>query len=184
MEQLPASITITVALLTVFFCFIVGLKYTSLSNFTRTRLMMTSFFFFIVATLTISFWQYALATLPFTIPSFASGALIGYFIGVRAAEKRLSTEGLAHYMEHFAHVPVTELKKLTWWSVINFYSVMSALVLINLVGFSTVIFRQNEGLAIMTSAVGALLLGTIAPYLVHLWSISTRHHPTSTTSER
>jgi len=173
--ELPASITITIALLTVFLCFFVGLKYATISSFTRMRLMMTSFFFFIVATLTISFWQFTLDTIPFTAPAFIIGALMGYIVGVRAAEHRLRTEGIAHYMEHFAHVHVTEFKKLTWWSVINFYSVMGALILINLVGFTTVILQQNKSFAILTSAVGAFLLGTIAPYLVHLWSIRAKH---------
>jgi hypothetical protein len=171
MEQLPGSITITVLLLTIFLSFITALKYAVANDFMRKRLIMTSFFFFIIATLTVSFWEYALATLPFTIPACLIGALIGRLVGVRAAQARLKAEGLAHYTKHFAHVHTEELKHFTWWTLINFYSVMSALVLINLVGFSTVIFRQNEMLAIMTSMVGAFLLGTIAPYLIHLWGI-------------
>lgn len=184
MDQLPTSITLTIALLTIFLCYIVILNYNVADNFRRTRLSMTSFFFFIVITLSISFWQYTLATLPSTIPAFLVGALIGYVIGVRTAEKRLNTEGTAHYMEHFMHVHAQEFKKLTWWSLINFYSIMGALVLINFVGFSTVLFRQNELLAIVTSSVGAFLLGTIAPYLVHLWSIRAKHHASNTTSDR
>jgi hypothetical protein len=174
MDQLPGTITVTIALLTVFLVFITALKYAVPNDFARTRAIMTSFFFFIVATLTISFRQYAMATLPFAIPAFFVGSVIGYAIGVRAAEKKLSAQGVAHYMEHFAHVHVGDLQKLNWWSVINFYSVMGALVLINFVGLSTVIFRQSEDLAILTSAVGAFLLGTIAPYLLHLWSIRTK----------
>src|SRR6185312_10799789 len=119
MTELPNSITLTIALLTVFLCFIVAINYAVPDNFRRTRLSMTSFFFFIVVTLTISFWQYTLATLPFTVPAFAVGALIGYVIGVRTAEKRLNAEGTAHYMEHFMHIHTRELKKLTWWSLIN-----------------------------------------------------------------
>jgi hypothetical protein len=169
--DLPASILITIALLTVFLCFFVGLKYSEMSYFTRMRLMMTSFFFFIVAILSISFWQFTFVTLPFTIPAFIVGAIIGHVVGVRAANQRLRSEGPAHYMEHFAHVHVREFKKLTWWSLINFYSVMGAIILINLIGFTTVILQQDQTFAILTSAVGAFLLGTIAPYLVHLWSL-------------
>jgi hypothetical protein len=171
MADLPSSITITIALLTVFLGFITSLKYAVSNHFTRTRLIMTSFFFFIVATLTISFSEFAVDTLPFTIPSFIVGALIGYLFGVRAAEVRLKQEGLAHYTRHFAHIHLRGLSDLNWWTLINFYSVMSALALINLVGLSTVIFRHSEVLAIFTSVVGAFLLGTIAPYLVHLWSL-------------
>ncbi len=176
MEQLPPSITITIVILTVFFCFILGLKYSALSNFMRTRLMMTAFFFFIVATLTISFWQYTSATLPFTIPAFVLGALIGYFVGVRAAEDRLNTEGISDYMQHFAHIRPDQMHKFTWWSFVNFYSVMGALILINMVGFTNVILGQNESFAIFTSSVGAFLLGTIAPYLIHLWMIGNQSH--------
>jgi hypothetical protein len=184
MEQLPGSIIVTIAVLTVFLSLVTALKYAVADNFTRTRAIMTLFFFFIVTTLTISFWQYALATLPYTVPAWLLGALIGYVLGVRAAQKKLSMEGVTHYMEHFAHIHSDDLQHLTWWTLINFYTVMSALVLINLVGFSTVLFRQSEGLAIMTSAVGAFLLGTIAPYLIHLWSIKAAHPKSSTTSER
>ncbi|MSR70667.1 hypothetical protein EXS62_01350 [Candidatus Kaiserbacteria bacterium] len=184
MDQLPVSITVTVVVLTAFLIFITALKYAGLSEFSRTRLMMTSFFCFIVTTLTISFWPYTLVTLPFTIPACVVGIVLGYALGVRAARQRLSAEGMVHYMEHFAHIHPTHLKNLTWWSLINFYSVMSALVLINLVGFSTVLFRDAQTLAILTSAVGAFLLGTIIPYLIHLWSIKAKHPSTSSTSER
>src|SRR6185503_15192921 len=107
-------------------------------------------------------WQFTLATLPFTIPTFGVGALLGYMIGVRAAEKRLNTEGLSHYMEHFAHIHLNTEKNVQWWSLINFYSIMGALILINLVGFTNVILGQNKTFAIFTSAVGAFLIGTIA----------------------
>ena len=184
MDQLPASITLTVAVLTVFFIFILALKYALPDSFARTRLMMTSFFFFIVTTLTISFWPYTLATLPFTIPACILGTVVGYALGVRAAQQRLNAEGMVQYMEHFAHIHSTHLKNLTWWSLINFYSVMSAILLINLVGFSTVLFPQVQNLAIATSGIGAFLIGTIAPYLIHLWSIKARHSSTIPTSER
>ncbi len=183
METLPNSITITVAVLTVFLVFITALKYGVEDEFMRTRLTMTAFFLFIVATLTISFWDYTAATLPFTIPAFLLGALIGYILGVRTEQQKLRDHGLAYYKAHFAHIHMHDVEALNWWAVINFYSVMSALVLINLVGFSTVLFRGSEDLAIATSVVGAFLLGTIAPYLLHLWSIKTAHAKSSTTSE-
>ena len=180
---LPSSITLVIALLALFLSYLVVLKHTVRNNFSRTRLGMTSFFFFIVATLSLSFWRYTLDTLPFAVPAFLLGCLLGYLIGVRGAEERLKKEGSTHYREHFAHIHLRGLQDLTWWSVLNFYSVAGALVLINLVGFSTVIMH-SEALAIMTSAVGAFLLGTILPYLFHLWTISARHHPNSTTSDK
>lgn len=171
--SLPGSIVLAVAVLTVFLCYLVILKYTERDDFHRTRLSMTSFFFFIVVTLSISFWHYTLATLPYAAPAFAAGLVAGYLVGVRGAEERLKKEGHAHYREHFAHIHLRGLRDLNWWSVINFYTVAGALVLINLVGFSTVLM-PSESLAIGTSAVGAFLLGSIAPYLMHLWSISRR----------
>ncbi|HVV14960.1 MAG TPA: hypothetical protein VHD55_00960 [Candidatus Paceibacterota bacterium] len=183
MEQLPNSITITVAALTVFLSIITALKYAIEDEFTRTRLIMTLFFLFIVATITISFWKYTLDTLPFTIPAWLLGALIGYLLGVRTEQAKLQAQGLTHYVQHFAHIHPTDFKKFTWWSVINFYSVMGALLLINLVGFSTVLYREVEPLAIATSVVGAFLLGTIAPYLLHLWSIKAPHAKRRTASE-
>ncbi|MDP3646259.1 MAG: hypothetical protein Q8R25_04175 [bacterium] len=172
MSQLPITITITLALLAFFLIFITSLKYAIRNNFMRTRVIMTSFFLFIVCTLTISFWPYAMATFPFTVPAAIIGAMLGYLIGVRTEQQKLRAHGLEYYMEHFAHIHSTDLKNLTWWSVVNFYSVMGGLVLINCVGLSTVFFYGSESWAIGTSVVGALLIGSIAPYLVHLWSVT------------
>lgn len=183
-KMLPGTITLTIALLTVFFCFIAALNYLVLDNFLRTRIIMTSFFFFIVTTLTISFWQYTLITLPYTIPAFGIGLIGGYLLGVRAAEKRLHAEGLAFYTRHFAHIEVRGFTKMKWWIFINYYSIMGALVLINFVGISTVLFRNNTAFAITTSVVGAFLIGSIAPYLIHLWRINATHHASSTSNER
>jgi hypothetical protein len=183
MEQLPPSIILTIAVLTAFLIFITALRYSVPDSFTRTKLSMTMFFCFIVATLTISFWQYTLDTLPYTIPASLLGVVMGWLIGVRAAEDRVRTEGLAHYMEHFAHVHIGEGRRLTWWSVINFYTVMGALLLINFVGLSTVIFNEAKNWALITSSIGAFLLGTLVPYLIHVWSIGERHKAKSTTSE-
>jgi hypothetical protein len=175
MNQLPASITIVVALLAIFLVFITSLKYSGWSNFSRTRAMMTSFFFFIVATLTISFLPFAMDTFPYSAPAFLVGLLIGYLFGVTTEQQKLRAQGLQHYMQHFAHIHVDDFRHLTWWSVINFYSVMGGLLLINLVGLSTVIFHGSEIWAILTSAAGAFLLGTIVPYLIHLWSVNASH---------
>ena len=171
MDQLPVSIPIVIAVLTIFLTYTVGLTYTIRSNFVRTRLIMTSFFFFIVITLSISFWNFALATLPYTIPAACIGALIGYFLGVQTERNKLDAQGLELYMEHFAHIHIRDVRALNWWSLINFYSVMGGLALINLVGLSNVIFHGSEFGAIATSVVGAFLIGTIVPYLMHLWSI-------------
>jgi hypothetical protein len=184
MDHLPLSIIATIAVLTMFLVFITAIKYAVRNDFLRMRLMMTAFFFYIVAALTISFWPYALESLPFTAPAALLGALMGRVVGVRAAEHRLHSKGIEHYMEHFAHLHSDENKKIVWWSIINFYTVMSALILVNFIGLSTVIFSKAHDWAIVSSAFGALLLGTIAPYLVHLWSIQTRHTKSSSTSER
>lgn len=170
---LSGSMPLVIALLAAFLSYLVVLKYTVRDKFKSTRLSMTSFFFFIVITLSLSFWRYTLDTLPYTIPAFLLGIILGYAVGVRGAEERLKSEGLLRYREHFAHVHITGLKDMTWWSVINFYSVMGALALINLVGFSVVIM-QSKVFAIGTSVVGAFLLGTIVPYLVHIWTLSSR----------
>lgn len=182
-EQLPPSITLTIVLLTAFLIFVSALKFTIEDHFKRTRLMMTSFFFFIIATLTISFREYTLITLPFTIPAFLVGVGAGYLVGVRAAEARIKMEGAVHYMQHFAHVHLTDFEHFNWWSVINFYTVMSALALINLVGLTTVLFHNTKPLTLLTSAVGAFLIGSIVPYLIHLWSIRVRQKRSKTASE-
>ncbi len=182
-EQLPISITLDIALLTIFLCFIVALKYTAMSNFVRTRLIMTAFFFFIVGTLSISFWHYAAVSLPYTIPASLAGVLLGYMLGVRTEQQKLRTHGMVHYMEHFAHVHAHDFAALNWWSVINFYTIAGGLLLINLVGLSTVFFGGEIVSAVRTSMVGAFLLGSIVPYLFHLWSIKAPHHKSSTTRE-
>ena len=183
MEQLPSSIIIVIAVLTVFLVFITALKYAVADNFTRTRLVMTAFFCFIVTTLTISYWEFFFATLPYTVPAGLAGMLVGYVVGVRTAEKKLSAQGIKHYVEHFAHIHIHEVQALTWWSFINFYSVMGALLLINLVGLTTVLLHNLEPMALATSAFGAFLIGSIIPYLIHLWRIKAPQKTTSTTSE-
>lgn len=165
---------LTIALLAIFLSFLVVLKYTVSDKFKSTRFAMTSLFVFIVATLSLSFWQYTLHTLPYTVPAFAVGMILGYAVGVRGAEERRKKEGEEHYREHFAHIHLRGTHDVTWWTFINFYTIVGALGLINLVGFSVVIM-QSEPFAIATSAAGALLLGSIVPYLLHIWSIKAPH---------
>jgi hypothetical protein len=183
MDQLPGSIILTIVALTVFLIYTTALGYAVQDSFVRTRLMMTGFFIYIVLALTISFWQYAIATLPYSIPAALAGAIVGRVVGVRAAEARLRAEGVSHYIQHFAHVHIGSLQDLAWWKLINFYTVITSLVLINCIGLSTVIFHEARPWALFTSAVGAFLLGTIAPYLIHIWSIGAKHRSSSTTSE-
>lgn len=174
MSLLPTSITIVIALLAVFLIFATGLKYVVVDNFSRTRLIMSSFFIFIVATLSISFWPLAATTLPYSTPAALAGILLGYLLGVQTEKQKLRMQGIRTYMQHFAHIHIKDVESLQWWSVINFYSVGGALVLINLVGASNVLFNGARLWAIITSAVGAFLLGTIVPYLIYLWNIKAK----------
>lgn len=180
----PGTVIVSIVALTLFLILLTALKYAVRDPFTRTRLIMTGFFVFIVTTLTVSYWEFFFDTLPFTVPAGALGVLVGWLVGVRAAEKRLHTHGLTHYMEHFAHIHIKDISAFNWWAVVNFYSVMSALALINLVGFTTVIFHNLMPLTLLTSAVGAFLIGSIIPYLTHLWSISVRQKRSRRRSER
>jgi hypothetical protein len=179
--MLPGSIIITIAVLTLFLSFVVIIKYAIVDTFVRNRALMSAFFLFIVSTLTLSYSEFFFATLPYTIPAGALGVLVGYVLAVQAAKERISARGLSHYMQHFAHLHPSE--EFSWWSVINFYTVMSALLLINLVGFTTVILHNLEPMALATSAFGAFLIGTIIPYLIHLWSIKSTSTHNSSKSE-
>lgn len=183
MDTLSLTIVAAIAVLTVFLLFISALRYAIPDSFVRTRLIMTIFFCFIVVTLTLSFWRYTLQSLAFTIPALLVGMIVGHFVGVKAAQERLMIEGAEHYVEHFAHVHFENIAKLQWWSLINFYSVMGALLLINFVGLSTVIFAGAEDWAIATCVFGAFLIGTIAPYIIHLWSIKAAQNSRRTASE-
>jgi hypothetical protein len=172
--RLPPSIILTLAVLTAFFIFIVFAKFAVEDDFKRTRLVMTAFFFFIVATLTICFREYFVATLPYTVPAGLIGVVIGFFVGVPAAESRLKKEGLARYRQDFSELEASGVRGFKWWSIINFYTVLTTLALINLVGLTTVLLHNLEPMALATSAFGAFLIGTIFPYLYHLWSIKSR----------
>lgn len=175
MDTSPSTVIVAIVVLTAFLIFITALKYAVANTFLRSRLIMTAFFLFIVTTLTISFWEYALVSVPYSVPALLVGIVVGRVVAVREAERKLMAQGAEHYLEHFAHIHIDDLKKLRWWSIINFYTVIGALGLINLIGLSTVIFNGNEEMILLTCAVGAFGLGTLAPYLWHLWSISTTH---------
>lgn len=166
-----STITLAIAALAAFFIYLTAVKYAVTDDFDRARLIMTSFFIFIVFTLSLAFWPYRYASLPYAAPALLVGIGLGYFVAVRAAKERLMTEGMAHYLEHATHVHLKDLAALKWWSVINFYSIMGALLIINLIGLSMVWFKDNQALAITTCVLGAFGVGTLAPYLYHLWSI-------------
>jgi len=183
MEGVPFSVIAVVAALTAFLVFVSALKYAVESEFTRMRLGMTAFFCFIVTTLTISYWPFFFATLPYTVPAGLAGVLVGYLVGVRTAEERINAEGLRYYMEHFAHVHVEDVLSFSWWSFINYYTAVGALALINLVGLTTVIFHNLKPMTLATSAFGAFLIGSVVPYLIHLWAIKAPQNNTKNTSE-
>lgn len=183
MQGVPFSVIATVAALTIFLCLITVLKFAVADEFTRMRAGMTAFFIFIVTTLTISYWEFFFLTLPYTVPAGAFGVLVGYVIGVRTAEAKLAMQGIAAYTKHFAHIHLRDIEEGNWWAVINFYSVMGALALINLVGLTTVIFHNTKPLTLLTSAFGAFLIGSIIPYLIHLWTIKVRQNRTKNTNE-
>lgn len=172
--HLPYSIIETIAALTAFFIFIVAAKFAVEDDFKRTRLIMTAFFFFLIVTLTICFKEFFFATLPYTIPAGALGVLAGYVIGIPAAQARLKKEGVRRYMQDFAEIETKGVRGFAWWSVLNFYTVTGALLLINLVGLTTVLLHNLEPMALATSAFGAFLIGSIVPYLFHLWAIKRR----------
>ncbi|MDB5224738.1 MAG: hypothetical protein JWO43_360 [Candidatus Adlerbacteria bacterium] len=183
MDQLLISTTVAIASLAGFFLFITALKYAVSDTFVRTRLIMTAFLVFMVITLTAAFWKFTGASLWYSIPALAAGMLVGHFVGVRAAQEKLMMQGLERYMKHFAHVDVDD-EGFQWWSVINFYSIAAALLIINLLGLTTVLYNSREGLVMATCALGAFLMGTLTPYLIHLWSIKASENKSKTTSER
>ncbi len=171
MDYTGISVIVSIAALAAFLILLTALKYAMSDTFMRMRFIMTAFFVFIVFTLTVSFWPYAVVSLPFSASALIVGIVVGYFAAARQAQEKLLAQGVAYYMEHFAHVHLADVKTLQWWSVANIYSVAAALILINLVGLSNVIFVGREGWALVTCATGAFLVGTVAPYLVHLWSL-------------
>lgn len=169
------TITIAIALLALFFIIITIFKFVIEDTFTRTRLMMSALFVFIVLTLSVSFWPYAYLTLPYSIPALILGMMLGYGIGVRTERQKLTMQGIERYMERFAIIEHSDIKNMNWWSFVNFYSVMCGLVLINLVGFTNVILQGEPSFIILTSVVGAALIGSIVPYLAHLWTFPITH---------
>ena len=175
MSNPVTTVILLVALLALLLISITVIKYAVKSKFAETRLMMTALFVFIVVTLTLAFSSSVGMTLPFTIPALFLGMLPGYFAGVRTERQKITTQGIEYYMEHFAHIHSKDVKNMTWWSVVNFYSIVCGLILINLVGFTNIILSGSPFWTVLTSVVGAFLIGSIAPYLAHLWSVSFMH---------
>ncbi len=171
MPDTTLSVISDVALLALFLIALTVFKYAIHDSFVRTRFMMTGLFLFIVLTLTIAFWPFAYMTLPFTIPAFGLGIALGYLIGVQTERQKIVVQGIEHYIEHFAHIEDQDFKNMTWWTLINFYSVTGALILINLIGFTSVITHSSPVFVIITTTVGAALVGSIVPYLAHLWTL-------------
>jgi hypothetical protein len=165
------TIIADLAILALFLISVAASRYAIQSDFARTRFVMSALFFYIVISLSISYWSLALRTLPFAVPAFLIGLLLGELVGVRTERQKLFMHGLEGYMERFAHISHKDVQNLTWWSFINFYSVTCVLILINLIGFTTVILDRSAPLAILTSVVGAALIGSILPYLAHLWRL-------------
>lgn len=166
--------TFSIALITTFLIAATAIKYgMEKSTFQRNRAIMTLFMVFITITLGISFPQYLTSSLVYVISSLIVGMIIGHAVGVEAAKKKLTVQGMEYYMEHFAHIHIHDVKKMTWWSVINFYTVMIALFMINLIGLSTVIYK-TEIWAVISLCAGALLLGTLLPYILHLWTLKSK----------
>jgi hypothetical protein len=174
-DHTPAIIAV-LALLAAFLISIAVSKYAFKDNFTRTRVVMSALFLFITSTLTISFWPFAVMTFPYALPALLFGIILGQSIGVRTEQLKIVEHGIEHYMERFAHISHEDVKKFTWWSLINFYSIMCGLVLINLIGFTNIILGGSKNFIIGTSVAGALFVGSIVPYLFHLWTIPFTHH--------
>jgi len=164
-----ATIVIDLAFLAAFLISIVIAKYSIATEFGRTRFIMSALFLYIVASLTNTYWRFALMTLPYTIPAGLIGILLGYLAGVRTERRKLMMQGAERYIERFARISKDEVATFTWWTFINFYSITAALILINFIGFTSVLMHSSKGLINATSVVGASLIGSIIPYLIHLW---------------
>jgi hypothetical protein len=171
MTEAHLAIIVDLALLATFLISIAASRYVTQNAFSRTRFLMSVLFIYIVATLTTTYWRLALETIPFVVPAFLVGLLIGSVVGVRAERQKLFMHGMERYMERFAHIGKEDLQNFTWWSFINFYSISCVLILINLIGFTTVIMESSNAIGIAVSVLGAALVGSIVPYLFHLWTL-------------
>ena len=165
------KIMLVLLALVIFLSLLMIYKYAIADDFHRTRVIMTTFLGFIVTTLTISFWEYTVQSIMFVIPAFLLGCYVGYSVAVKAAKRKLAQHGVQHYVQTVMHISKTELKAFNWWSIVNVYSIMGGLVLMNMVGLSLFIIPGYEPIAIATTVVGAFLIGTMVPYIVHLWSV-------------
>jgi hypothetical protein len=171
MDELLVSTTVAIAALAAFLIFITALKYVMPDEFARTRLIMTAFVLFIALTITASFWRYTVPSLGFSIPALFLGMFAGHFVGVRAAQEKLLAQGFERYVTKIIHIDLPDATDLRWWNFINFYSIAGALLIINLLGLSVVLLQGREPLALLTCGVAAFLVGTLLPYLVHLWRL-------------
>jgi predicted membrane-bound spermidine synthase len=98
------TIIIDLALLASFLISIVVAKYAIAQDFARTRFIMSALFLYIVISLTNSYWHFAFITLPYTIPAFFAGVLLGHVVGVRTEEQKITMQGVERYMERFADI--------------------------------------------------------------------------------
>lgn len=165
------AVMTALAALVIFLCLVVVLKYAIKGNFTRTRIILTLLLGFLVAVVLLAFWQHIAASATTMLTAFLLGVLIGERGGVRPAQRKIATEGVRYYMEEFVHTSKEELKAFTWWSIVNFYAIMCALIMMNLVGLSRILFDGNMYLATGVVAFGAFLIGVTLPYVIHLWRV-------------
>lgn len=184
MSDHTSAIIAVLAILAAFLISVPASKYMIHNNFKRTRLIMSAFFLFVVAALSISFWPYGMMTFNYSFPAILMGIILGQIIGVRTEEQKEMEQGVEYYLEHFAEIKPEDLKNLSWWSIVNFYSIMCGLVLINLIGFTNIILKGSPAFIIATSSIGAFFVGTIVPYLIHLWAHPVRERLNNRKNER
>jgi hypothetical protein len=165
------AVVTALAALVIFLCLVTVLKYAIRGNFTRTRVILTLLLVFLVAVVLLAFWQYIAASATTMFTTFLLGILVGERAGVRPAQRKIAIDGVQHYMEHYITSNKDEIKTLTWWGLVNFYAIMCALIMMNLIGLSRILFEGNRELAIAVVALGTFLIGTIVPYIIHLWRV-------------
>jgi hypothetical protein len=164
------------AALVIFLCLVVVLKYAIRGNFTRTRIILTLLLCFLVSVVLLAFWNHIAASATTMLTTFLFGVLIGERGGVRPAQRKIATEGVRYYMEEFVHSSREELKAFTWWGIVNFYAIMCALIMMNLVGLSRIFFEENGHLATVVVGFGTFLIGVTLPYVIHLWRVHYEHN--------
>lgn len=165
------AVVTALAALVIFLCLVTVLKYAIRGNFTRTRIIMTALLFFLVAVVLLAFGPYITESATTMFTAFLLGLFIGERAGVRPAQRKIATDGVQHYIEHYVTDNKDEIKTLTWWSIVNFYAILCALIMMNLIGLSRILFEGHTTIAIGVVAFGAFLIGTILPYIIHLWRV-------------